>query len=102
MCGRIANKECEGRDPQATRLDGKLSASLEAGDYSIGGVAAKFEQAVAAALGKETAVWFSTGTLASHLAVRPELPGPGDACLGFPCFFTQYWHSHENVHGQRK
>ena len=36
----------------------------------IGGVVAKLEQSVAAALGKETAVWLSTGTLANHLAVR--------------------------------
>ncbi len=31
---------------------------------------AKLEQSVAADLGKETAVWLSTGTLANHLAVR--------------------------------
>ncbi len=48
----------------------KLSATIDADEYSIGGVVAKLEQAVAAALGKETAVWLSTGTLANHLAVR--------------------------------
>src|ERR1022692_2495681 len=48
----------------------KLAATIEADEYSIGGVVAKLEQAVAAALGKETAVWLSTGTLANHLAVR--------------------------------
>ncbi len=48
----------------------KLSPGIEADDYSRGGVVAKLEQTVAAALGKETAVWLSTGTLANHLAVR--------------------------------
>jgi threonine aldolase len=48
----------------------KLAPTIEADDYSRGGVVAKLEQAVAAALGKETAVWLSTGTLANHLAVR--------------------------------
>lgn len=48
----------------------KLSTSMEPDDYSLGGVVAKLEESVAAALGKETAVWLSTGTLANHLAVR--------------------------------
>ena len=48
----------------------KLSGGIEPDQYSIGGVVAKLEQAVAADLGKETAVWLSTGTLANHLAVR--------------------------------
>jgi threonine aldolase len=48
----------------------KLSATIEPDEYSIGGVVAKLEQSVAAALGKETAVWLSTGTLANHLAIR--------------------------------
>jgi threonine aldolase len=48
----------------------KLSATIEPDEYSIGGVVAKLEQSVAAALGKETAVWLSTGTLANHMAVR--------------------------------
>jgi threonine aldolase len=48
----------------------KLSATIEPDAYSIGGVVARLEQSVAAALGKETAVWLSTGTLANHLAVR--------------------------------
>src|SRR5271166_4292504 len=47
-----------------------MSTTIEADDYSLGGVVAKLEQSVAAALGKETAVWLSTGTLANHLAVR--------------------------------
>jgi threonine aldolase len=53
-----------------TALLQKLSATIEADEYSIGGVVTKLEQAVAEALGKETAVWLSTGTLANHLAVR--------------------------------
>jgi threonine aldolase len=48
----------------------KLSTTIEPDDYSLGGVVAKLEESVAAALGKETAVWLSTGTLANHLAVR--------------------------------
>jgi threonine aldolase len=48
----------------------KLSATIEPDAYSIGGVVARLEQSVAAALGKESAVWLSTGTLANHLAVR--------------------------------
>ena len=48
----------------------KLSEGIEPDQYSIGGVVARLEQAVAADLGKETAVWLSTGTLANHLAVR--------------------------------
>src|SRR5579871_1814838 len=48
----------------------KLSATIQPDEYSIGGVVAQLEQSVASALGKETAVWLSTGTLANHLAVR--------------------------------
>lgn len=48
----------------------KLSENTELDDYSNGGVVAKLEQSVAAALGKETAVWLSTGSLANHMAVR--------------------------------
>jgi threonine aldolase len=48
----------------------KISPTIEADDYSRGGVVTRLEQSVAAALGKETAVWLSTGTLANHLAVR--------------------------------
>jgi threonine aldolase len=39
-------------------------------DYSRGGVVAELEQRMAALLGKETAVFLPTGTLANHLAVR--------------------------------
>lgn len=47
-----------------------LSSAVEPDEYSRGGVVAKLEQTVAASLGKEAAVWVSTGTLANHLAVR--------------------------------
>src|SRR5438445_2734494 len=39
-------------------------------DYSRGGVVEQLEARVASSLGKETAVWLPTGTLANHLAVR--------------------------------
>jgi threonine aldolase len=47
-----------------------VSADIEPDDYSRGGIVEKLEAKVAAALGKETAVWLPTGTLANHLAVR--------------------------------
>jgi len=56
--------------PEYAALLQKLSATIEPDEYSIGGVVAKLEQSVAAALGKEAAVWVSAGTLANHLAVR--------------------------------
>jgi threonine aldolase len=43
---------------------------LEPDDYSRGGIVEKLETRMAALLGKETAVWLPTGTLANHLAVR--------------------------------
>jgi threonine aldolase len=52
------------------RLLERISPSIDADSYSLGGVVANLERSVAAALGKETAVWLSTGTLANHLAVR--------------------------------
>ena len=42
----------------------------EPDNFSLGGVVEALEQRVAAMLGKETAVWLPTGTLANHLAVR--------------------------------
>jgi threonine aldolase len=42
-----------------------------AGDnYSLGGVVAELEERMARALGKERAIYFPTGTLANHVAVR--------------------------------
>ena len=48
----------------------QLTANLEPDDYSRGGVVEILEKKVAAALGKEAAVWLPTGTLANHLALR--------------------------------
>jgi threonine aldolase len=48
----------------------KLSGGIQPDDYSLGGIVAKLEENVAASLGKESAVWLPTGTLANHLAVR--------------------------------
>ncbi len=48
----------------------KLSSNVKADSYSIGGVVQELEAKVAAALGKEAAVWMPTGTLANHMAVR--------------------------------
>jgi threonine aldolase len=39
-------------------------------DYSLGGVVAELEEKMARALGKERAIYFPTGTLANHIAVR--------------------------------
>jgi threonine aldolase len=44
--------------------------AIEPDDYSRGGIVEKLETRMAALLGKETAVWVPTGTLANHLAVR--------------------------------
>jgi threonine aldolase len=48
----------------------KLSGGITPDSYSREGVVATLESKVAAALGKESAVWLPTGTLANHLAVR--------------------------------
>ena len=48
----------------------RLSPEVKVDDYSNGGTVAQLEAKVAAALGKEAAVWLPTGTLANHLAVR--------------------------------
>jgi len=39
-------------------------------DYSLGGVVEELEEKMAAALGKERAIFFPTGTLANHVAIR--------------------------------
>jgi threonine aldolase len=46
------------------------SGGVDADEYSRGGIVEKLETRMAAVLGKETAVWLPTGTLANHLAVR--------------------------------
>jgi threonine aldolase len=48
----------------------KLAPTIELDNYSRGGIVERLELAMAKALGKETAVWLPTGTLANHLAVR--------------------------------
>src|SRR5271165_826427 len=53
-----------------TQLLSTLANTVEADDYSRGGVVEQLETRVAALLGKEAAVWMPTGTLANHLAVR--------------------------------
>lgn len=63
--------EPESASTLAARLD-RLAASgqIEFDDYSNGGAVARLEARWADLLGKEAAVWFPTGTLANHLAVR--------------------------------
>lgn len=46
------------------------SGKAEPDSYSRGGVVERLERTMAEKLGKETAVWMPTGTLANHLAVR--------------------------------
>jgi threonine aldolase len=48
----------------------RLAEGVTPDSYSIGGTVEKLEQRMASLLGKEAAVWFPTGTLANHLAVR--------------------------------
>jgi threonine aldolase len=48
----------------------RLAPNLTPDSYSQGGPVEQLESRVAAALGKESAVWLPTGTLANHLAVR--------------------------------
>src|SRR5262250_2351347 len=55
---------------QYSELLNKLSGGITPDSYSREGCVATLEAKVAAALGKESAVWLPTGTLANHLAVR--------------------------------
>lgn len=48
----------------------RLTGGIVPDSYSREGIVQKLEERVASALGKEAAVWFSTGTLANHMAVR--------------------------------
>jgi threonine aldolase len=52
------------------RLLESLSGKVESDDYSNGGVVERLEQRVAELLGKESACWMPTGTLANHVAAR--------------------------------
>ena len=54
---------------------------IDVDDYSRGGVVAELEERMAALLGKETAVFLPTGTLANHLAVRLLAEGRGRRVL---------------------
>ena len=56
--------------PHTAEEYARLLAGAVFDDYSRGGVVEELERKVATALGKETAVWMPTGTLANHLAVR--------------------------------
>ena len=63
-------------EPQSTNLylrrlaEVESEAGLDPDTYSLGGSVAKLESHFAAALGKESAIFMPTGTLANHLAVR--------------------------------
>jgi threonine aldolase len=48
----------------------KVAPGVKVDNYSLGGVVETLEAKVAAALGKESAVWLPTGTMANQLAVR--------------------------------
>lgn len=48
---------------------------IEADSYTLGGVVEELEQRMARMLGKETAVFMPTGTLANHLALRQLCDG---------------------------
>src|SRR6187551_98206 len=52
-----------------------VDPGIETDEYSRGGTVAALEMQFAALLGKETAVFMPSGTLANHLAVR-ALAGP--------------------------
>ncbi len=51
-------------------VDLARKGKAEPDNFSLGGAVEALEQRVASILGKETAVWLPTGTLANHLAVR--------------------------------
>ena len=67
----------------SVKLLGRLAddKGIPADSYSNGGVVEELEQAFAAALGKERAVFMPTGTLANHLAVRALAGGPSRAIV---------------------
>jgi threonine aldolase len=65
----------DGEPQSANLLLGRLaemesSAGLDPDYYSLGGSVAGLENHFAAALGKESAIFMPTGTLANHLAIR--------------------------------
>lgn len=56
------------------------NGNLSADSYSCGGVVEKLEKKMAVTLGKESAVFMPTGTLANHLALR-NLSSPGSRII---------------------
>jgi len=55
----------------AQRLSSIIENNLiEEDNYSVGGTVAKLEKEMAEVLGKESAIFMPTGTLANHLAIR--------------------------------
>lgn len=60
------------RTPESTlrRLTELDAQAIEADSYSLGGAVEKLEARFAEMLGKESAVFMPTGTLANHLAIR--------------------------------
>ena len=65
----------DGVPPTPASMVSRLAAldaagALQPDDYSLGGSVEALERRWADVLGKETAVWLPTGTLANHLAVR--------------------------------
>ena len=64
-----------GEPQSADLLLGRLAeiqseSGLSPDNYSLGGSVADLENHFAAALGKESAIYMPTGTLANHLAIR--------------------------------
>ncbi len=63
-------------EPKSTRsfllqlADIESDVGLDPDTYSLGGSVAALESHFAAALGKESAIFMPTGTLANHLAIR--------------------------------
>lgn len=65
----------DGVPPTPASMVARLAAleaagALQPDDYSLGGSVEALERRWAEVLGKESAVWLPTGTLANHLAVR--------------------------------
>jgi len=58
-----------------------LAARIEEDEYSIGGEVEELEKAFSRVLGKERAVFVSSGTLANHLALRRLTRGRGTRVL---------------------
>lgn len=67
----VGDGEPESPRQLARRIEAlAVAGGIEPDDYSRGGSVERLERAWADLLGKESAVWLPTGTLANHLAVR--------------------------------